>query len=292
MSVRRRKHGAHNDDSSRQFSLFIIKILLILTLAVSSWCQQLTTANAWVLSPAVTTTRSTRTRIIHNDCPRKRTTILKQYKYNDDDDEEYDDDEPPDVDISAFSPPSSLAASSVLSYGWNKGRSSPTTRKAMGRSASSVARIHLCTNCGSEFVKWMGRCPTCKEWNTLQEHAVTRQAPAEPASSRGGLRPLFGRSRTSALSWLDGIASTGTSDDPFAANRPVRVTDLYGANNNTTSSSSSSNGNSNSAFRQPRIVIPNDDELNMVLGGGIMKGSLLLVGGEPGVGTFYYRNVM
>lgn len=291
MSVRRRKHGAHNDDSSRQFSLFIIKILLILTLAVSSWCQQSTTANAWVLSPAVTTTRSTRTRIIHNDCPRKRTTILKQYKYNDDNDEE-DDDEPPDVDISAFSPPSSLAASSVLSYGWNKGRSSPTTRKAMGRSASSVARIHLCTNCGSEFVKWMGRCPTCKEWNTLQEHAVTRQAPAEPASSRGGLRPLFGRSRTSALSWLDGIASTGTSDDPFAANRPVRVTDLYGANNNTTSSSSSSNGNSNSAFRQPRIVIPNDDELNMVLGGGIMKGSLLLVGGEPGVGTFYYRNVM
>jgi len=224
------------------------------------------------------------------DCSRQR-AVLKLYKYdndNDDDEDDDDDDEPPDVDVSAFAPPPSIASSSsssVLSYGWNKGRSSPTTRKAIGRSASSVARIHLCTNCGSEFVKWMGRCPTCKEWNTLQEYAVTRQAPTDPSSSaslssRGGLRPLFGRSRTSASSWLDGIASTATTtnngaDDPFAANRPVRVTDLYGANHTSSS---------NNAFRQPRIVIPNDDELNMVLGGGLMKGSLLLVGGEPGVG--------
>jgi hypothetical protein len=57
----------------------------------------------------------------------------------DDDDDEEDDDEPPEVDVSNFVAPKA-------SYGLNRGRSSPSQRKAMGTSGSSTARIHICSS--------------------------------------------------------------------------------------------------------------------------------------------------
>lgn len=179
-------------------------------------------------------------------------------------DEDDDDDEPPEVDVSNFRMPD--ASAEPISFGYNKGRSSPSQRKAMGRASNSVAKIFLCTHCGSEHIQWMGRCPTCKQWGTLQEHVVTRQS--EPSTGVG--RPVFGSHRRSG-SWLDGVGS----DDALGQGKPVRITDLY---SNATSSSSLPNP------RRERIVIPGDDELNTVLGGGIMPGSLVLVGGDPGVG--------
>lgn len=204
------------------------------------------------------------------------------YDNEEDEDDDEEDDEPPVVgDVSSF-------RAGTTAYGWNKGRSSPASRKAMGRSAISTARIHICGNCGSEFVKWMGRCPTCKEWNTLQEHAVTR----EPANSSGGSnsggsallapRPLFGRPPQRPGSWLDnGITNGAGVGGGFVGpvgNVPVRITDL------TKEEKDGSGGGSNKSYTSSRrILIPCDDELNTVLGGGIMKGSLTLLGGDPGV---------
>ena len=173
----------------------------------------------------------------------------------DDDEDEYDD--LPNVDTSNFRAPST-----VTSFGWNKGRSSPSQRKAMGRSSSSSASVHICSNCASEFIQSFGRCPTCKEWGTLQEHAVVRESSA-------GSRPMFGSKSSSATrpaSWLDGIpAAVGTG----SSNEPVRMTDLYGNQQRP---------------RRERITIPDDAELTNVLGGGIMPGSICLIGGDPGVG--------
>lgn len=195
-----------------------------------------------------------------------------------DDDDDDDDDDPPSVDVNQFVPPRA-------SFGLNRGRSSPSQRKAMGRSGSSTAKIYICSTCGSESVKWMGRCPTCQEWNTLQEHAVTRQA-ATPRT-----RPVFGGGggssssstpvRRSSGSWVDGGSAfheDGGFSSSYAANRPVRVTDLYNKDEDDDEKGSFS------SRRRRRIVVPNDQELNNVLGGGIMKGSLILLGGDPGVG--------
>lgn len=186
----------------------------------------------------------------------------KLHLYNDHDDDEEEDDEPPDINVADFRPPTS-------SFGWNKGHSSPSTRKAMGTSGTSKASIHICSHCGSEFVKWMGRCPTCKSWNSLQEHAVVRQ----PASVS---RPVFGSGRQGG-SWLNQDGSL-TSDDPLMmmGNIPVRITDLTNGNNNSTDAFNRQ--------RSTRLEIPNDFELNTVLGGGLTKGSLILLGGDPGVG--------
>ena len=185
--------------------------------------------------------------------------LFSKFTNSRDDSDDDDDDDFPEVDIRNFTPPPMLGRG---------GRSAPNQRKAMATKASSSASVHVCTNCGSEFVKWMGRCPTCREWNTLQEFKVHRSSTSSPG------RPSFGGERTaSRSSWL------GSSSGDYE-NTPVRVTDVYSQVERDQS------GDYDSKQHHPtRLLIPNDDELNTVLGGGIMTGSLTLIGGDPGVGT-------
>jgi len=211
-----------------------------------------------------------------------RRLILAQNRYNgiegyggddDDDDDDHDDDDDyddvPEVDAANFKPPSK-----VVSFGTG-GRSSPSTRKAMGTSGTGSTLVHVCTNCGCETVKWMGRCPTCREWNTLQEFQVQRERKAA-----GFRRPIFGGGETAAMnrmkptsSWV-GTASGNNGfggDNNYGFNKPVRITDVFDKDDKE-------------ASKRQRIPIPDDDEMQTVLGGGIMKGSLTLLGGTPGVG--------
>ena len=186
----------------------------------------------------------------------------------DEDDDEDDDDEPPDVDITNFKAP-------MAAFGLHTGRSSPATRKGMGLARSSTTTVFLCTSCGSEFVKWMGRCPTCKNWNCLQEHIVTRQANNDGGG--GGAYPWFGGGNGSNNN--DAVMNHHPATSWLAANdeqrTPTRLSNIFRENNNK--------GRQRRQRRQ-RIEVPNDEELNNVLGGGFFPGSLILVGGSPGVG--------
>lgn len=184
--------------------------------------------------------------------------------YDDDDDDDEDDDEPPQVDVSQFRAP-------TAAFGLHAGRSSPSQRKGMGLSRTSTAKVFLCGNCASEFVKWMGRCPTCKEWNTLQEHVVTRQE----NNGIGGMgRPLFHDGRTTA----GGGSSSWISNDPNnpLGSIPQKLADIVRGDDN--------GRHGPHHRRRTRILVPDDQELNTVLGGGLLPGSLILVGGSPGVG--------
>lgn len=95
--------------------------------------------------------------------------------------------------------------------------------------------IFVCQNCGVESAKWIGRCPSCKEWNTYHEELVV------PSSSREPTFILNQEKRKPEL--LDNIKS-----------------DEHGRHKTGIS------------------------ELDRILGGGIVNGSLILLGGEPGVG--------
>ena len=89
---------------------------------------------------------------------------------------------------------------------------------------------YVCTACGHTAPKWLGRCPGCGEWNTLEEEA------ARPKARNG-------RSRPAAV---------------------ARLADVDTA--------------------EGRRMATGIDELDRVLGGGLVPGSLVLIGGEPGVG--------
>ena len=103
----------------------------------------------------------------------------------------------------------------------------------------------MCSECGGESLRWAGQCPHCHAWNTLQEFQVRKAAPG-----RGG--------RAQA-----GVSGRGQAVEPRGG-RPVPLSEIE----------------SEAAPRRPLAW----GELNRVLGGGIVPGSIVLVGGEPGVG--------
>ncbi|WP_321425699.1 DNA repair protein RadA [uncultured Bacteroides sp.] len=96
--------------------------------------------------------------------------------------------------------------------------------------------VYVCSNCGQDSPKWIGKCPSCGEWNTYVEEIVRKEVTNK--------RPVSG------------------IETPKA--KPVSLCDI------TTSD-------------EPRIDL-RDEELNRVLGGGLVPGSLVLIGGEPGIG--------
>jgi DNA repair protein RadA/Sms len=100
---------------------------------------------------------------------------------------------------------------------------------------SKSKTVFVCQNCGAESAKWIGRCPSCKEWNTYHEEIIA------PASSRGS---------------------------SFISDQVKRKPELL------------DNIKADEKNRQ-KTGIP---ELDRILGGGMVSGSLILIGGEPGVG--------
>ncbi len=110
--------------------------------------------------------------------------------------------------------------------------------------------MYVCSNCGYESAKWLGKCPACGEWESFKEFKVAKDAGSNAAKS-------------AALSLRHGNGHPALLQ-PGSANRPVRLKEI-------------------SAKDEPRIDT-HDDELNRVLGGGIVPGSLILLGGEPGIG--------
>lgn len=101
---------------------------------------------------------------------------------------------------------------------------------------------YVCSQCGQESSKWIGKCPNCGEWNTFKEIRISNNS--QPSSIA-----------VSAVHALHGEQKK---------NKPLHLQDI-------------------SAQDEPRINM-NDDELNRVLGGGLVPGSIVLLGGEPGIG--------
>mgnify|MGYP000187076664 FL=1 len=102
---------------------------------------------------------------------------------------------------------------------------------------------YVCTNCGQESTKWIGKCPNCGQWNTFKEIRISNNASNSIAQR------------------------TTLYDAPGGKNgksRPIKLKDIP-------------------VEAEPRINT-HDTELNRVLGGGLVPGSIVLLGGEPGIG--------
>ena len=107
--------------------------------------------------------------------------------------------------------------------------------------------LYRCTGCGADHPRWAGRCDVCGEWNTLVEESVSRASAGSAA--KGAARRI------------GGARSLGEGGEVAS---PRRLADIVGA-------------------AEPRWV-SGLAEFDFVLGGGIVPGSMVLVGGEPGIG--------
>ncbi|MFN3587919.1 MAG: DNA repair protein RadA [Spirosomataceae bacterium] len=104
---------------------------------------------------------------------------------------------------------------------------------------AKIKSAYFCQSCGYNSPKWLGKCPSCGEWNTLVEELLAKTEP-----EKGNWR--FGQ--TAARQ----------------ASKPKSLKDI--------------------TTQEKYRIITDDHELNRVLGGGIVPGSLVLMGGEPGIG--------
>jgi len=95
--------------------------------------------------------------------------------------------------------------------------------------------VFVCQNCGAESPKWIGRCPSCREWNTYHEEIIV------PASSRN-------------ISFVTDLKKS----------KPELLDNIIADEKN----------------RHKTGI----GELDRILGGGMVSGSLILLGGEPGIG--------
>lgn len=111
--------------------------------------------------------------------------------------------------------------------------------------------VHRCTRCGAVHLRWAGRCSSCGEWNTLVE-AHERPRSGSPAAE--GARRGQGTRRGAGGGWPAVDAAVG----------PVALQELP-----------------EDSGRPRRTGI---DGLDLALSGGLVAGSVTLVGGEPGVG--------
>ena len=52
---------------------------------------------------------------------------------------------------------------------------------------AKVKKAYFCKNCGFEAPKWLGKCPSCGEWNTFTEEIIARESGSVPAVAAGSL---------------------------------------------------------------------------------------------------------
>lgn len=112
---------------------------------------------------------------------------------------------------------------------------------------SKTKSSFFCQHCGYESAKWLGKCPSCNQWNCFVEEVVVK-----------------GNEKNPKEEWKDfnGLAKLKT----------VAIQEVISA--------------------EEKRLETADPELNRVLGGGIVLGSIVLIAGEPGIGksTLFLQN--
>ncbi len=107
---------------------------------------------------------------------------------------------------------------------------------------SKIKSAYFCQNCGYESAKWLGKCPSCNQWNSFAEEIIQKDQ-KNLAASNMNWESYHGdvvKKKTQRLKEIE------TKDSPR--------------------------------------INTGDQELNRVLGGGIVPGSIVLIAGEPGIG--------
>ena len=105
---------------------------------------------------------------------------------------------------------------------------------------AKIKSAYFCQSCGYESAKWLGKCPSCNQWNTFVEEVIEKPTAAN------------------ATVWK---TSTGGAQ---RVNKPSKLEEIQSATEER--------------------LLTGDQELDRVLGGGLVPGSVTLIGGEPGIG--------
>lgn len=116
---------------------------------------------------------------------------------------------------------------------------------------AKVKSVYVCNECGYESGGWLGRCPACNAWNSFFEQKIDKTADSNPNKARVKSAHAFVEKSNSRL-------------ESAKATQSVKLSKVETSERSRLGSGIS--------------------ELDRVLGGGIVRGSLVLIGGDPGIG--------
>jgi DNA repair protein RadA/Sms len=125
--------------------------------------------------------------------------------------------------------------------------------------------IHVCSECGFQSAQWHGQCPGCEAWNTLVEERI----PAARAAGNGSASRRSGAGAVNSVG-QGSAGPRGLGFGPRLAPRPLRDVGTAPVERMSTGIG----------------------ELDRVLGGGLVPGSLVLLGGSPGIGKSTLTNMV
>ena len=127
--------------------------------------------------------------------------------------------------------------------------------------AKAAAEIFFCDQCGVEHIKWVGRCTSCKEWNTVKPFRQAKLSSIAPAAAAFSVRSKFAAVTAAAT-------RPGTDISTFFQGTAVPLVPMESVELDK------------DVYRMQLF----SDEMNRVLGGGLVRGSVILLAGDPGIG--------
>lgn len=109
---------------------------------------------------------------------------------------------------------------------------------------------YVCSECGAETPQWLGKCPACDTYNSLQEEIAVQSSTDIPSRGVGA--------------WHSQMSKKKTSNKPAKPRASLKLDQI--------------------SDRQVERWSSGYGELDRVLGGGVVPGSMVLIGGDPGIG--------
>ncbi len=109
---------------------------------------------------------------------------------------------------------------------------------------------YVCSECGAETPQWLGKCPACGTYNSLQEEIAVQSSTDIPSRGVGA--------------WHSQMSKKKTSNKPAKPRASLKLDQI--------------------SDRQVERWSSGYGELDRVLGGGVVPGSMVLIGGDPGIG--------
>ncbi|MGB3636954.1 MAG: ATPase domain-containing protein, partial [Rivularia sp. (in: cyanobacteria)] len=109
---------------------------------------------------------------------------------------------------------------------------------------------YVCSECGAETPQWLGKCPACETYNSLQEEIAVQSSTDIPSRGVGA--------------WHSQMSKKKTSNKPAKPRASLKFDQI--------------------SDRQVERWSSGYGELDRVLGGGVVPGSMVLIGGDPGIG--------
>ena len=109
---------------------------------------------------------------------------------------------------------------------------------------------YVCSECGAETPQWLGKCPACETYNSLQEEIAVQSSTDIPSRGVGA--------------WHSQMSKKKTSNKPAKPRASLKLDQI--------------------SDRQVERWSSGYGELDRVLGGGVVPGSMVLIGGDPGIG--------